>query len=307
MKISVAFEGFFLDKELTFARTTIANYRRALGRFAQHVGSDKELEEISTADVRQYLIALRVEHGLSRRSVHDAWAILSSFWTWAEKILGMPHVIRGQIPAPEYTARAIEPFTEAEIQRLLKAAEYEREWITRKGNKARSKRPTAARERALVFTLLDSGLRASELCALTVGDYDAGRGRLRVRHGKGDKERYVVVGNRARKAIWFYLAGRNEPTPAEPLFTTRSGGPLDRNNLRHIVGRLGVTAGVDDVHPHRFRHTFAINFLRNGGNPLLLQELLGHERLETVRIYVKLAEQDINKAHRHSPADNWSL
>lgn len=58
---------------------------------------------------------------------------------------------------------------------------------------------------------------------------------------------------------------------------------------------------------HRFRHTFAITFLRNGGSPLLLQALLGHARLETVQHYVRLAEQDIEAARAFSPADGWRL
>jgi site-specific recombinase XerD len=74
-----------------------------------------------------------------------------------------------------------------------------------------------------------------------------------------------------------------------------------------MILRLGDNAGVQNAHPHRFRHTFAITFLRNGGSPLLLQELLGHEELSTVLHYVKLAEQDIDDGARHSPADHWRL
>ncbi|TXG77464.1 integrase [Candidatus Dojkabacteria bacterium] len=64
---------------------------------------------------------------------------------------------------------------------------------------------------------------------------------------------------------------------------------------------------MDNAHPHRFRHTFAITFLRNGGNIYLLKELLGHETLEMAMHYAKLAEQDIAKAGVHSPVDNWKL
>jgi site-specific recombinase XerD len=65
---------------------------------------------------------------------------------------------------------------------------------------------------------------------------------------------------------------------------------------------------VEGVHPHRFRHTFAIWFLRNGGNPLELQRILGHEKLETVLVYVRLAEVDIERAAKSaSPVDGWKL
>jgi len=64
---------------------------------------------------------------------------------------------------------------------------------------------------------------------------------------------------------------------------------------------------VQGVHAHKFRHTFAINFLRNGGNVMLLKELLGHESLVMVTVYVKIAEQDIDSGAKHSPADKWKL
>lgn len=75
-----------------------------------------------------------------------------------------------------------------------------------------------------------------------------------------------------------------------------------------MLAAVARNADVQKVHPHRFRHTFAITFLRNGGNVLALQRLLGHERLDTVNIYVKLAQTDLATAHRSaSPADTWKL
>lgn len=84
--------------------------------------------------------------------------------------------------------------------------------------------------------------------------------------------------------------------------------PLHRTNLLHHLQRIGANAHVAHVHPHRFRHTFAIMFLRNGGNVFELQRILGHESLDTVRTYLALADVDIARAQRaHSPADNWRL
>ena len=122
-----------------------------------------------------------------------------------------------------------------------------------------------------------------------------------------DKERHVVIGQRARKALWRYLASRAGAQPGSALFATRSGGHITRTDLKHLLSRLGKYAGVQHVHPHRFRHTFAISFLRNGGSLAVLRELLGHESLEMVLHYARAADVDIDAAAKHSAADHWKL
>jgi len=83
---------------------------------------------------------------------------------------------------------------------------------------------------------------------------------------------------------------------------------LTRKGVLLLVKRLGEKASVHNVHPHRFRHTYAIQFLRNGGNLFELQQILGHEDLAMVKNYVRLAQLDLeNAARRSSPADNWRL
>lgn len=169
-------------------------------------------------------------------------------------------------------------------------------------------RPTALRDRSIILLLFDTGIRASELCALTIADYDTDRGRLIVRHGKGDKPRYLYPGDRTRKTLWRYLAERTDAKPNEPLFATRTKQHIDRGYLRSMLKRLGDKASVSNVFPHRFRHTFAISFLRAGGRIEELQKILGHESLDMVLHYARLAEIDIERAGRdHSPADKWKL
>jgi integrase/recombinase XerD len=84
--------------------------------------------------------------------------------------------------------------------------------------------------------------------------------------------------------------------------------PLTRQHLRKLVSRLGERAGVKKVHPHRFRHTFAINYLRNGGGEFTLCALLGHTDLEMTRRYARIAQLDTANRHRKAgPVDNWKL
>jgi integrase/recombinase XerD len=78
------------------------------------------------------------------------------------------------------------------------------------------------------------------------------------------------------QALWRYLATRGETTLDDYVFVTSRGRPLGRDDLCKILARIGARAGVAGVHPHRFRHTMAINYLRNGGNVFALQLMLGH-------------------------------
>jgi site-specific recombinase XerD len=83
---------------------------------------------------------------------------------------------------------------------------------------------------------------------------------------------------------------------------------MTRTKLAEMFRSVGNRAGVKNVHPHRLRHTFAIQYLRNGGNAYTLQMMLGHSTLETVKLYLKLAQVDIDVMHRRaSPVDNWRL
>jgi integrase/recombinase XerD len=78
--------------------------------------------------------------------------------------------------------------------------------------------------------------------------------------------------------------------------------------LRLLIKGLAEKAGVDKAFPHKFRHTFAITYLRSGGDIFTLHALLGHSTLDMVRHYAKIADLDVEKAHRKaSPADNWRL
>jgi site-specific recombinase XerD len=166
------------------------------------------------------------------------------------------------------------------------------------------------RDKAIILFLLDSGCRASELAGIRDGDVDFERGRARVM-GKGSNERFVYLGRSALSALWLYV-NEERPEHARPgddhLFLLQDGYPMDRNSLRKVFDRRNGEAGVH-ASPHRMRHSAAIAHLRGGMDLLSLQRLLGHESLETTRVYLTaLADEDVERAARRtSPADNWRL
>jgi integrase/recombinase XerD len=108
--------------------------------------------------------------------------------------------------------------------------------------------------------------------------------------------------------VWPYLADREDLPKSDPLFAADENQFLDRDPITKILDRIAERAGVEHVYPHRFRHTFAVEFLRNGDDIFTLQELLGHRSLTMVRHYLTLSQTDLENAHKKaSPVDNWRL
>ena len=131
--------------------------------------------------------------------------------------------------------------------------------------------------------------------------------------GKGNKERLIPIGRQVQRLIWRYI-NRCRPEPAmanyDFLFLTREGKPLTKDRVGKIMTCYGRKAELQGVRcsPHTLRHSAAVRFLRNGGDVFSLQRMLGHASLDVLRIYVNMAQADIQEAHRrYSPADNMDF
>ncbi|MDD5368057.1 MAG: tyrosine-type recombinase/integrase [Anaerolineaceae bacterium] len=322
--ISKAVTGFlqFKAAEGLSARTT-DSYRRILEQWLERQ-PDVEVGSVTTQQLRDYLNYMRTEYvpkringnkeqKLSSKSIRNIYVGLSAFFHWASEEFQIPNPMKS-LPAPKFTSPEVEPFTKEEIEALLKACDFCDEACTDRRRKFTMRRATARRDRAIILTLIDSGLRASELCSLRVADLDQKTGKITIRHGvnggaKGGKARFVYLGKTARKGVWRYLAEREDGENSEaPLYLGKSGYPLNRDLLRQVIHAIGEKAGVQHAYPHRFRHSFAIQYLRSGGDIFTLKEMLGHNSLEMVQHYARVADVDIQEAHRKaSPADNWRL
>ena len=304
MKITTAIEGFWLDKEMYFSKHTVKRYGYVFDRFVGFVG-DVEIEELSSTDIKKYLRHLALDTNLSGRTIFDHHATLSSLWAWAVDELGIENIVK-KVDRPKYTKKKIEPIAIPDVKKLIAACDYGAPWKSKP--KIKSKRSTGKRDRAIILTLFDCGLRVTELCDLMLIDYEVSRGRIHIRHGKGDVERFVFAGQRCRKAIWRYLSTRPDAQPSEPLFCAANANALTRFTVSRMIRSAAKRAGIKPFGPHQLRHTFAIEFLRAGGNPFELKEILGHERLDMVLHYAQLAEADIETAaRRSSPADKHNL
>lgn len=312
MRISEAIDGYWLYTERNLSPSTVADYSLTFRRLVAYLDLHNvtDIEHVTPDHINGFLNDLAAK-GLARKTQLNAWVALSALWTWAENTLDIPHIIRQRVRMPHVQRNQPDPYTADDVRAFLAAVDYTAPWNGRYAG-SRTRRPTALRDRAIILLLLDTGLRASELCALRIDDYDRKSGRMLVRHGKGDKARVVFAGQVARQAVWRYLQDRlrrqGDPARTAPLFATNTGQALDRGQLLHMIRGCAQRAGIKNANVHRFRHTFAITALRNGANALVVQEMLGHVDMKTMRLYVKLAEVDLERAMRSaSPADSWHL
>lgn len=309
MQLKDAIDGYWLENRSRLSQNSYPSYQWAFDLLTNYIGPDHDLKAIASDDIRRFLTYLKDEKKLAGKTRFNAWVVLSSFWSWAERepAIKATHVIRGVVQQPTFTTKKIVPYTQAEVVAMIDACDRTASWTTRSGRTTHTPRDTALRDRAAIILLVDTGLRASELCSLKIKDFRRETGVIEVL-GKGSKERIVVAEQSARKIIWRYLATRPNAKPDDPLFATRSNRHIDKNALRHLVQRVAKRVGVKGATIHRFRHTFAITFLRCGGNPIELQRILGHENMDTVNIYVNLAQSDLQDAQRRaSPANAWRL
>jgi integrase/recombinase XerD len=284
---------------------TIQDYENTFRRFVLHAGADTPINQIDHRCIENYLAGFA---NVTNKTLLNYHIALSALWTWATKEgLARVHVVR-EVIAPKPEKREIVPFTQAECKAMLAAIPRVHAY-TRPGQRVQDRAALQSeRNKAIFLMLLDTGLRASELCEMKLFQIDNRNCRVQVM-GKGAVQRSVPFSPRTAQSLWRYLTTRGDEVPRDdPVFITSHRRAMDRNQLGNMLEIVGNRAGVAGVHPHRFRHTFAIQYLRNGGDPYTLQRLLGHSTLDMVRTYLSLAQIDLDKAHkRASPVDNWTL
>ena len=327
LTLSQACEGMIRCKmAVGRSRHTIADYRISFKKLLMFSDSDPPIALITRKDMVDFFAWLqdvyvsnpdgaapRGEKRLSPKSIRNIHTNLSALWTWAEQEgFVEEHIIR-TIEKPKANPPVIEPFTKDDVVLLVKACDTSRTWKSRRD--VANTRPTANRDRAIILTLLDTGIRASELCGIQFGNVNIATHNIKILGkgpGRGSKERMVYFGKRTGNAIWKSLVPRlDEIQEDEPLFVVGKESdwrPMSRHVLGKLLKRIGERAGVKGVNPHRFRHTFAITYLRNDGDVFTLQALLGHSDLTMVKRYAKIAQIDCATTHRKaSPVDNWRL
>ena len=284
--------ALFLDHlsvERGLSQNTLDAYKRDLGRYAAFLKQKgvSSPDRVSREDVKAFLFSEK-DRKLQTASIYRslvAIRVLHKFLVSENLTKEDPAAL---IDPPRMMKSLPEHLSLREIETLLKAPNL--------------KKPAGVRDHACLELMYASGVRASELVNLKLGDLNHELGILKVM-GKGRKERIVPFGAKAAESIQRYCgAVRTKWTAKNPgeqaLFVSRLGRKLSRVALWRIVRAAAKKAGITkDLYPHMFRHSFATHLLEGGADLRVLQEMLGHADVSTTQIYTHVDKARLKKIH----------
>ena len=278
---------------------TLESYGRDLRDFFIELGG-RGLGELSPRDLSQYVVGLKVKRGLAASTVTRHMATLRVFFRWAVAFKLLERDPTELLERPTKWKRLPDVVSPRQMKQLLAPAPAAGEGEEKEAE-SEGKEMLRIRDRAIVELLYASGLRASELATLGMGDYHPTLGVVRVT-GKGNKQRLVPVHATAKAAIAEYvdtvrvkLAARGGHNGM--MFLSRWGKPLERVAIWQIVKRVSKQKGLNDVHPHTLRHSFATHLLIGGADLRAVQELLGHADIATTQIYTHVDRSHLKAVH----------
>lgn len=246
-----------------YAKGTIISYIRAVRDLMESV--KKTPDQCSEEEVIRHLNDDRARKNLSPSTLNTRiFGILYVYReVYKDKKLGL------EIPNPGRSKSIGEILTVREMEVLLAACHY-------------------PRQSAVLHLLYDTGLRASEVANLRLGDFDKRNAVLYVRYGKGGKHRVVPYGQAVVGVLKVYFELER---PTDYLFEGNvTGKPISVSAVQYMVREAQQRTAIRKaVHPHILRHTFAVHYINNGGSLVRLQQLLGHAHLSTTLLYLRYA------------------
>jgi site-specific recombinase XerD len=291
--LTIARNAFLVDRKAqNMSAGTLHFYMVKLKSFSEFCESQviTRIDQLTPDIIRQYLFHLE-QTGHNPGGIHAFYRTLRTFLYWWEEEYepdNWKNPIR-KVKAPRVPQEPLQPIEREDFDSLLACCD--KSWH-------------GVRDRAILLTLLDSGVRAAELCNLNAKDLDLILGALEVRQGKGRKPRVTFIGAQARRAIRQWLKGRGIGAGAA-LFITREGERLTYWGLRQIVRRRAEQAGIEEPGLHDFRRAFCLAQLQAGVPETTIARLMGHTSTQLISRYAQQTAGDIRLLY-HSPADETS-
>jgi site-specific recombinase XerD len=284
---------------VNYSPKTRVNYARDVRLFLEWVAGEIEIQsvaEVTSAHIQQYQLALFQQEGravdgeakpLSLGAQANKLAAVRKFFQW---LLAEGMLAHNPSAALEFPKRGRQlprnVLTPEEARRLIEATPI--------------KKPRDIRDRALIEVLYATGIRRAELIALTIYDLDLLAAALKIR-GKGDSTRIVPLTQSAMAALKLYLdearpVYAKHATQVSLFVSSRSGGPLDDDDIVRIVQKVAKRAGIaKHITPHTLRHSIATHLLQGLADIRQIQKLLGHRRLTSTEIYTHVEISDLQE------------
>lgn len=278
----------YLAVERGSSQQTVESYRLDLRdwcAFLMEAGLDG-VSDVSRSHVVAYEADL-VDRGYAASSIERHVSALKGFYRFMVREGLSDADPCAAVGLPKVESRLPESLSVAQMEALLSMGYGEG--------------PRADRDRAIMEVLYGCGLRVSELVGMDLHDVLLDEGFIRVR-GKGSKERIVPIGGVGAESLGGYLdsargslSAPSKPTPA--VFLNARGGRLTRQSVFKLVESRGRMAGIEGLHPHMLRHSFATHLLEGGADLRSIQEMLGHSDISTTQIYTHVDRSHIREEY----------
>ena len=272
-----AAEAFIAAKRIEgCSEKTLSYYRKTIESMVSGIG--KTPQQITTDDLRKYLTNYQIERRSSKVTIDNIRRILSSFFSWLED----------------------EDFiVKSPVRRIhkVKTAKIIKDTYTDEAMELMRDNCTTIRDLAIIDLLASSGMRVGEMVMLNRDDINFNE-RECVVFGKGNKERLVYFDARTKIHLQNYLESRTDGNPA--LFVSLKA-PFERLMIGGVEVRLrelGKRLNLPKVHPHKFRRTLATSAIDKGMPIEQVQQLLGHQKIDTTMHYAMVKQQNVKLAHR---------
>ena len=279
----------FLDaswSEQGLSENTLSAYGSDLMIFTNFLAGESLLS-VDSSDISQFM-AWRFEQGVSRRSAARMLSSLRQFYRYLVRENQLQVDPTMHIEPPQLGRPLPVSLSEQDVEKLLAAPDV----IL----------PLGYRDRTMLELLYATGLRVSELIALSFEQISLRQGAVRI-VGKGNKERLVPVGEQALSWLESYISVSREAIlngqQSDFLFVTNRGSAMTRQAFWYLIKRYAVVAGISKtLSPHTLRHAFATHLLNHGADLRVVQLLLGHSDLSTTQIYTHIAQERLKELHQ---------
>ncbi len=282
-----------LQTERRLSPHTLAAYRRDLGAWLSHLHR-QGIETPQRSTLEEFIAERRLQ-GVSTRSLQRQLSALRGYLRYLEHHTGVSYsaLLAVRLRQPGRHLPLVPDVDQ--LGQLLDRVD-DSDLLT-------------CRDRAMMELIYSSGLRLAELAGLQLADLDLSQSLLRVT-GKGNKERILPIGSKARSALLAWLRQRPSLAPAsEHVFLGRHGRALSRRNIELRLQAIGRRHDLR-LYPHLLRHAFASHLLESSGDLRAVQELLGHSQISTTQIYTHLDFQHLatiyDQAHPRAKAQGRS-